>query len=132
MINLLETTDIKEQIQNNPSAILEIIETASMGICITNAQGNFVAVNNQYSNIYGYSKDELIGNSFTMVVPTDNQTKLSNLHDKFIRDKSEVARNWIVVNKAGEPMEISVDTGYSEAIFDQTPHKITFVHRETT
>ena len=131
MIDLIETTEIKEKISEHPAQVLDIIGEASMGVCITNAQGIFVAVNDHYCQIYGYAENELIGQSFTIVVPGSNQETMSNLHDKFIRDKSEIARNWQVVNKAGQGMEISVDTGYSEVIFDSTPHKITFVKLET-
>ena len=130
MIDFMETAEIKQKIYMNPENILEIIENASMGICITNADAKFVAVNNNYCNIYGYTREELIGHSFTIVVPDAFKEKMELLHQKFLRDKSEMARNWTVINKNGQEMEISVDTSYSEDIFDKNPHKITFVHKE--
>lgn len=130
MIDLIETEEIKNKITENPSNVQQIIDKATVGICITNSQGNFALVNAKYCEIYGYASEELIGNSFTIVVPDANKENMQVLHDKFLEDKEEIARTWTVKNKAGEEMEISVDTAYSEDILDNTPYKITFVHKE--
>lgn len=132
MIDILETERIKEAIASEPANVLQEIEsTHDIGICITNDFGNFVAVNTAYTEIYGYSKQELIGNSFLMVVPSTNKSNMELLYTKFLRDKKEIAREWEVLTKSGNTITISVDTAFSDKIFDQTPHKITFVHRES-
>jgi len=132
MIDLLETERIKSEIAEQPQNVQSIIETSGeIGICITNDKGNFVAVNDAYTKIYGYGKTELVGKSFLIVVPESNRENMTHLHDKFIRDKREIARSWQVVDKAGRVMSISVDTAYSDQIFDKSPHKITFVHKES-
>ena len=38
---------------------------------------------------------------------------MEHLHDKFMKDKREIARNWTVQTKNG-PIEISVDTAYTD------------------
>ncbi len=45
-------------------ALFEIIDTA---ICVTDEHGYFVDVNNAYSILSGYSKEELIGNNYSMI-----------------------------------------------------------------
>lgn len=131
MIDLVETDEIKEKIKANPENLESIIAEASMGICITNSEANFVMVNDNYCQIYGYDRDELIGNSFTIVVPDEAKEKMDILHQKFLRDKQEIARTWQVQNKESQLIDISVDAAYSEDILDKTPHKITFVHLES-
>lgn len=130
MIDLVHTQNIKEQLSENPEGVQAIIDSAKVGICITNSETNFVAVNNMYCEIYGYSREELIGKAFTLVVPEINRPRMDFLHQKFLRDKREIARKWEVENKEGKRLEISVDTAYSERLFDKTPHKITFVQVE--
>ena len=46
-----------------------IIESAGVGICVTGADGRFVRVNPAYVDTYGYSREELIGEPFTKVLP---------------------------------------------------------------
>jgi len=131
MINLLETERIKKEIEADPSKVMQSIEsTSSIGICITNSLGLFAEVNTAYTKIYGYDKSQLLGKSFLMVVPEENKANMEILHKKFLRDKKEIAREWEVVGEDGKRISISVDTAYSETIFDKTPHKITFVHQE--
>lgn len=129
MIDLVETKRIKDGINATPAKVLEIIESTKIGICITNDKGNFVMVNEAYTKVYGYEKKELIGNSFLMVVPTETQEQMTYLHKQFIKEKREIAKQWTVKRKNGEFIEIVVDTGFSDQIFDKTPHKITFVSR---
>jgi len=127
MIDLTATKKIKTQISANPDEIQAIIDATPIGICITNQAMNYAAVNEAYCQIYKYSKEELIGNSFLIVVPEEYKEQLAFLHDKFIKEKREIARQWTVVNRQGENMNNNVDTYYSEDLFDKTPHKITFV-----
>lgn len=128
MINLLETKKLKEQINNSPEKVLEIIETTDMGICITDDKGFFKAVNKAYTEIYEFDKDMLIGQHFSMVLPeTDKKTSLVKLHDKFIEDRYEIIRNWEVMRKDGTVLKIQADAGFSDKIFGGGAHKITFV-----
>lgn len=131
MINLLRTKEIKKEITNNPANVLDIIEAEKqLGICITNKDGVFVAVNSRYTQIYGHSKDALTGQHFSMVLPPEHAEELSKRHDDFMENKYEIIRNWEVMNQNGKLMKIQADAGYFESIFDKTPHKVTFVNLE--
>ncbi|MGM0551533.1 MAG: PAS domain-containing protein [Bacteroidota bacterium] len=128
MINVLKTKKIKEAIAKDPDKVQDIIDNEKeLGICITNDKGIFVTVNPRYLEIYGYTKGEVLGEHFSMMLPPTDAKKLSSRHDAFIENKHEIIRNWEVMNKAGNILKITADAGYSEQIFDKTPHKITFV-----
>lgn len=130
MINLLETQIIKNNIEANPNDVVNIIEKTNIGVCITDSQGNYAAVNDSYCKIYGYTKADLLGKSFLVVVPGDFHESMQVLHKKFLRDKREIAREWTVLTKSQKPIKISVDAAYSDKIFNKGPHKITFVQPE--
>ncbi len=128
-IDLFETKRLKKSIEEKPLEFKSIIESTTLCICVTDAKGFFVAVNDNYCRVYGYSRYELVGKHFSIVVPGANVAELKMLHDKFSQDKYEILRNWEVVNKSGERIKIQVDAGYTEKI-DGKPHKITFVMPE--
>lgn len=126
MIDLKETKRIKEALKEHPENYQSIINDTKLAICITNKTGNFVAVNDNYVQLYGFSREELVGQPFTVVVPTDNRDSLKKYHDRFFVDKYEILRRWVVQNKAGEEMDIFADAGYSDQI-EGAPHKITLI-----
>lgn len=129
MINLQETARLKQELEANPQAYEQIIEDTDLAICITNEAGNFVAVNDNYTQWYEYDREELVGESFLKVVPEETQGELSNLHEEFMDIQIEMMRDWEVMSKSGKRLKISVDAGYSDKIND-APHKITFVKVE--
>ncbi len=126
MIDLKETKRIKKDLEANPANFQKIINDTKLAICITNQDGKFVAVNDNYVKLYGFSRQELVGQAFTKVVPEENRDALKKYHDRFFVDKYEILRKWVVLNKAGQPMEIFADAGYNDRINDQ-PHKITLI-----
>lgn len=129
MINLVKTKEIKDEISKNPANVKSIIENEKeMGICITDKQGYYKAVNSRYAEIYNYPKSKFPGSHFTLVVPKDQHERLQALHDKFIDNAFELLRNWSVVDNQGKELKIQADAGHFTEIFDKTPHKITFVH----
>lgn len=126
MVDLFKTQQVKTEIEADPSKLQDIIEASEYGICVTNKDGNFVAVNDQYTKVYGYSKEELVGNSFLIVVPEENREYLSYLHDRFIESKHEISRTWEVKRKDDSLISINVDARFTDAI-EGEPHKLTFI-----
>lgn len=105
----------------------KIFETANLGICLTNIEGRFVAVNPAYCSIYGYSEAELVGFHFTKVVPEKNRELLKKLHDDFLLSSNiECLREWEVQRKDGEYIHILASAGKLEHIVGG-PYKITTV-----
>ncbi len=126
MIDLVETSRLKDELNAHPDNYSEIIESTSLGICITDDSGNFFAVNQNYARMYGYSPEEMIGQSFLIVVPTETRTQLQELHDLFMRMKDEIMRNWEVQRKSGDRIKIFADASFSSEI-GGSPKKVTFV-----
>jgi PAS domain S-box-containing protein len=129
MIDLHETQRIKEKLVARPAAFADIIEGTHLGICITDPNGNYSAVNKAYCMLYGYKREELIGKSFLIVVQEQQKDRLQELHDMFMKLKDEIFRNWEVVKKDGSLIKISADAGYAADILGK-PHKVTFVWPE--
>lgn len=126
MIDLKETKRIKDALMADPLNFKQIIESTKLAICITSKNAQFVAVNDNYGKLYGYQREELVGKSFTVVLPEENKASLEAYHARFFIDKYEIIRKWIVKNKSGQLMEIFADAGYNDKISNQ-PHKVTLI-----
>ncbi len=84
------------------------LQTVEAGICVTDEKGLFVQVNQAYCNLYGYSREELTGKHFTLVVPESFRETAARLHDEFIAQGREIPAVWDVVDKSGRPRRVAV------------------------
>ncbi|MCL7930260.1 sensor domain-containing diguanylate cyclase [Halomonas llamarensis] len=105
-----------------------MINAAPIGICITNAAGMFEMVNPAYCEFYGYEKEELLGQHFTVVVPKAYRAKLSQLHDAFIagNEIQELRQELEVRCKNGEARTIIAEAARLHGD-DGAPRKVTYV-----
>ncbi|WP_124981397.1 PAS domain-containing sensor histidine kinase [Nonlabens xiamenensis] len=103
---------IKSTFENHQELSYQVFEHMPLGICVTNENGIFTDVNATYCDIYGYTRNELIGKSFTTVVPAASQQELTRLHDEFLDNKYELKGKWTVKSKQGEFFEIITNAAY--------------------
>ncbi|GBF48544.1 PAS domain S-box [Leptospira ryugenii] len=127
--SLLDITATKEteiQLKETEKLLVSIFNAVDIGVCITDQFGRFVNVNQAYCEIYGYSKDELLGKSFTIVVLPEYREAIQSMHDQFIAGEEEIPREWTVQRKNGEVIDI-----YANAKLliqeDGTRYKVTSV-----
>ena len=110
-IGMLDITELKialSDLNDKERLISSVFDATSIGICITDDKGTFIDVNESYCQIYGYAKDELIGNSFTSVVTPDFRVRTQQLHDEFLETGVEMPAEWEVIKKDGTPIKIFV------------------------
>ncbi|WHH60099.1 EAL domain-containing protein [Petroclostridium sp. X23] len=88
-----------------------VFQAADVGICVTNEKGEFILFNDAYGRIYGYSREELIGEKFTIVVPDEEKQAVMEKHDDFIRGLPEIGREWKVKRKDGKILDVLVTAG---------------------
>ncbi|MFP4153381.1 MAG: two-component system sensor histidine kinase NtrB [Alkalispirochaeta sp.] len=103
-----------------------IIDSTPVAICITNDGGYYEYANPRYQELTGYPLDELTGRHFTLVVPDETRTELSDLHDKFMGRRYELSGQWAIVTKEGRRIPILASAAYVVDAKDE-PKKITFV-----
>ena len=104
-----------------------LYDVAGVGMCVTDADRRFVAVNREYCETYGYAATELLGNEFTMVLPHEQQEAAAQLHDDFVlREKGEVSGEWSVVGKDGAMQSVLITAGRFK--IENTVYKVTTVY----
>lgn len=77
--------DVTESKQNEKKSrehevlLASVLEATKLGICLTDDRGRFLQVNRAYAELYGYRPEEMIGQPFTLVLP-------SNTHGEAVRN----------------------------------------------
>ncbi|MCS6904027.1 MAG: PAS domain S-box protein [Bacteroidia bacterium] len=126
MLDATERIKAQEEIARGEARLRRTIETAPIGICVTNEYGVFEFVNQAYCHIYGYTQEELIGQHFTKVVPKDGVQYWKDKHTSFLNSKEIVRGEFEVITKDGRLLTILADAAIIQGA-DGRPRKVTYV-----
>lgn len=112
-----------------------VYDSAEIGICVTDENRCFVMVNPAYCRTYGYSEEELIGQSFVKMLPQEMRERAAELHDGFLEGVDEAAGEWEVVDKSDRRRKVMVTAGLVKlasgrrfkvtTVLDVTEHRAT-------
>lgn len=120
--NKLEHKKLVKMLDINETIMKEV----PIGFCITDENGFYEKVNPHYCKIYGYNKEELLGEHFSKVTTEANIEELSKLHDNFIESGGEIRREWKVKRKDEEEIIIAATAARIVGI-DGAYKKVTYV-----
>ncbi len=115
MIGAVQDVTVLKQLEKSLRESRELFEsvinTAAIGICVTDEEGRYVLVNPAYCATYGYSKEELLGKHFSMVIPTEDQLRATETHSAFIAGDPNSSGEWRLRHKDGRLLDIYVTAG---------------------
>nr|WKN37028.1 PAS domain-containing sensor histidine kinase [Tunicatimonas sp. TK19036] len=108
----LET--IKNVVQKEAIDTKLILDSIPIGVCITDQQGVLINVNIAFSKLFGYTKEELIGQPFTILLPERNRQSFSYLHKKWKGQLYEQRGNWRMINKDGDEFTVLSNASFQQ------------------
>lgn len=89
--------------------IFKLLSKSALGVCVTDAKGIFVDMNEGFCKIFGLQKDGLTGTSFTGIVAEDQQTEIQQQYNDLISSDRLTAAEWHLQNKDGSFIWVSVN-----------------------
>ncbi|ACS85160.1 sensor domain-containing protein [Musicola paradisiaca] len=96
-----------------------ILDRCPVGIAVIDYSGNYLTVNPAYCNIYGYTQQEMLHRSFTMVFPPEAQGSVLERHQRFLDEGGKLGGEWTVTRRDGTLLTV-----WSESVpFAQAGHK---------
>ncbi len=109
--DITERKEAERQLQQSEAKYRELIEQASDGIFVSDAEGNFLLVNSRGCELLGYSQQELLGmNGRETYLPEERQTHARRMSEvrtgETLRFERMVRRN----DGTAFPAEISIKT----------------------
>jgi two-component system, cell cycle sensor histidine kinase and response regulator CckA len=72
---------VEQQLRSSQTFVSSLLQAVPCGISVNDEQGKYVQVNDYYCGLYGYSREELIGQPYGIVVPPEHvQTARESLN----------------------------------------------------
>lgn len=78
--DITEQRRAEEALRTSEQRFRTLMEEAPIAISIKDASGRYEAVNPAYCSLYGYSQEELLGQSLTVIFPEDRQARMAEQH----------------------------------------------------
>jgi PAS domain S-box-containing protein len=67
------------------SLLTSVFDVSEVGIIVTDHNGRIVRVNESFLRIYGWSRDEIIGNEFVNLIVPEERDLARNRHSEFLK-----------------------------------------------
>ena len=91
--------------------VLEAVFSRSpIGVAVIDADGYFRQINPAYCALYGYTEQEMIGRSFTMVFPEDRRELTLKRHQRFLFEGAELRGEFDVVRRDGSHLSVITES----------------------
>lgn len=83
-----------------------VLDATVIGVHITDESGKFISVNKSFCDMLGYTADELVGQSFAMLMPENDREAAIQMHKKFIESGVSETYNWSLIKKDGDAIMV--------------------------
>ena len=93
-----------------PSLLGEIIGHAPIGVAVVDFDGRYRSVNPAYCKMYGYAESDLLGHSFTMVLPPAERTAIMARHQAFLTDGGTLRGEFKVLRHDGVTLHVVAES----------------------
>jgi PAS domain S-box-containing protein len=117
---------IKKNFDLHSDYFLDQIDSLPLATCLTDQFGIFLDVNNRYCALYGYSKEELLGKHFTLILPEEDKAWLAQRHTDFINGLIDSPWEVAVLHKSGAQKRVCVSASRIYLPSGE-PAKVTFI-----
>lgn len=109
-----------EEKQLERDRLLDIVfNAASVGISLTNSDGNFVRLNKAFVDILGWGLDELQGQSFTKIFIPEFREQAAMRHERFLSGEEIPPEEWVLKRKDGRTIHLSASISLYNDDHDQ-------------
>ena len=119
-IDVMARPDVVDSVQlqrERDDAIMlltSLFDASGLGIVVTDHHGRIVRVNDTFLGDYEWTREDLLGEEFAMLIPPEDQAISRKLHQAFIERGRHGTRELQILKKDGSVADILVTTALLE------------------
>ncbi|MGE0251605.1 MAG: PAS domain S-box protein [Dongiaceae bacterium] len=109
--NAIKNVKAEIALRDSERLLSSILDSAQIGIGVSDESGRFVRVNQAFCRIYGYEPKELLGREFTILMPSTDHQLARDAYRNFLMDGLESPGEGIGIHRDGRPIDIHLTAG---------------------
>lgn len=119
-IDIMARPDVADSVQlqrERDDAIMlltSLFDASGLGIVVTDHHGRIVRVNDTFLSEYEWTREDLLGEEFSILIPPDDQAISRKLHKAFIERGRHGTRELQIMKKDGTVSDIHITTALLE------------------
>lgn len=119
-IDVMERPDAADSLQlqrerdDAITLLTSLFDASGLGIVVTDHHGRVVRVNDSFLDDYGWTREEILGEEFSVVIPSEDRNISRKLHKAFIERGRHGSRELRIVKKDGQIADAVVTTALLE------------------
>jgi PAS domain S-box-containing protein len=82
--DITERKRAEEEVRENEEILEAVFRLSPVGICVRDADGNYLHVNDEYCRTFEFSKEELIGRNFSLILPPGEVEAAKATYSRFV------------------------------------------------
>jgi PAS domain S-box-containing protein len=104
--DMTDSVQLQRERDDAMMLMTSMFDASGMGIVVTDHHGRIVLVNDTFLSEYGWGRQDLLGEEFTVLVPPEDHAFSKKLHAAFIRHGRHGKRELQLVRKDGRVADI--------------------------
>ncbi len=131
-IDITERKRAEAELRDSEIRYRSIYQSASVGICITDANGNIIHSNLAYQNMLGFSADELLNLNFSDITPAEDLGENLAMFEELIsglRERVDFEKRYI--RKDGSICWVEISTSLLRNLDSESQAALSVVHDVT-
>lgn len=111
LANAIKNYQTEEALRESERLVSSILESAQIGIGVSDESGRFVRVNKAFCQIYGYEGRDLLGREFTVLLPISEHQRARQIYAHFLKTGQESPGEGTGIRKDGRPIDVQITAG---------------------
>ena len=108
MVATSEDASLQQERDDAISLLTSVFDVSEVGIVVTDDEQNIIRVNDSFIRIYGWSRDELIGQPFVNLIAEEDRVRAQRSHEEFMKSG---------IRSSGEMKIVRRDANVANALF---------------
>ncbi len=114
LANAIKNTLSEQALRESERLVSSILESAQIGIGVSDESGRFVRVNQAFCKIFGYDSKDLLGREFTTLLPFSEHQNARQVYSDFMKSGIEMPGEGTCLRSDGRPVEVQITAGRLE------------------
>ncbi len=105
-VDITEMRETERNLFRTENLVKSVFEAVHIGISILDKDGNFVLINTAFARMFGYTKEEIVGQNFSITFLPESGNDLRTLYKGLILGNHGISPEWKAKRKNEEILDI--------------------------